>query len=173
MTSSLITTRRDLLIAPLLAALPMALAAGESVAAGPDPAMTIVKPPDDIRWERNPAFPEKSVEQAPLWSKTSEQGLYYTLVRWHPGYMSAPHWYETDRYCVVVSGTWWVASGDKFDAAATVPAPAGSFVRRVAKTPHYDGVVADGKEPAIIAICGIGPIIFHPTEEGTPPWRKV
>ena len=24
-------------------------------------------------------------------------GQYFVLIRWHPGYMSAPHWYETDR----------------------------------------------------------------------------
>lgn len=169
---ALLATRRDLLIAPLLTALPLALAAGRASAA-PDPAMTIVKLPEQLTWVKPPDFPEKSVEQAPLWSKTSEPGLYYTLVKWHPGYMSAPHWYESDRYCVVVSGTWWVASGDKFDPESTVPAPAGSFVRRVATTPHYDGVKADGKEPAVIAICGIGPITFHNSEPGTPGWRKV
>ncbi len=169
---ALLATRRDLLIAPLLTALPLALAAGRASAA-PDPAMTIVKLPEQLTWVKPPDFPEKSVEQAPLWSKTSEPGLYYTLVKWHPGYMSAPHWYESDRYCVVVSGTWWVASGDKFDPESTVPAPAGSFVRRVATTPHYDGVKADGKEPAVIAICGIGPITFHNSAPGTTGWRKV
>ena len=168
---SLLATRRDLLIAPLLASLPAALS--RSANAAPDPAMTIVKPPGEIVWGAPPDFPEKSVEAAALWSKTGDPGLYYTLIRWHPGYMSAPHWYEEDRYCVVVSGTWWVASGDKFDAEATVPAPAGTFVRRVARTPHYDGVKADGKEPAVIAICGMGPISFHNTEAGTPGWRKV
>jgi len=30
-----------------------------------------------------------------------EPGLYLTLVRWWPGYMSAPHTYVTDRLCVV------------------------------------------------------------------------
>jgi hypothetical protein len=87
--------------------------------------------------------------------------------------MSAPHWYETDRYCVVVSGTWWVTAGERFDPDITVPAPVGTFVRRVARTPHYDGVKKDGKEPAVIAICGIGPITFHGTEEGTPNWRRL
>ena len=169
---ALLATRRDLLIAPLLTALPLALAAGRAGAA-PDPAMTIVKLPEQLTWVKTPDFPDNSVEQAPLWSKTSEPGLYYTLVKWHPGYMSAPHWYESDRYCVVVSGTWWVASGDKFDPESTVAAPAGTFVRRVATTPHYDGVKADGKEPAVIAICGIGPITFHNSEPGTPGWRKV
>ncbi len=169
---SLLTTRRELLVAPLLAALPAALLA-DAAGAAPDPAMTIVKLPNEVTWQRPPDFPANSVEQAALWSKTSDPGLYYVLVKWYPGYMSAPHWYETDRYCVVVSGTWWVASGDKFDPGSTVPVPAGSFVRRVAKTPHYDGVKKDGKEPAIIAICGIGPIAFHPTEEGKPGWREV
>jgi hypothetical protein len=172
MTETVLTTRRDLLIAPLLAALPAALSSREAAAAGPDPTMTIVTLQQEIVWTHAEGFPEKSVEQAPLWSKTSESGLYYVLVRWYPGYMSAPHWYETDRYCVVVSGTWWVASGDKFDPENTVPAPAGSFVRRVARTPHYDGVKRDGTEPAVIAICGIGPITFHATEP-PPGWRKV
>jgi hypothetical protein len=87
--------------------------------------------------------------------------------------MSAPHWYETDRYSLVVSGTWWVGSGDKFDPESTVPAPAGSLVRRIARTPHYDGVKAGATEPAVIAICGMGPIVFHNTDPATPGWRKV
>ncbi|HLJ62461.1 MAG TPA: cupin domain-containing protein [Stellaceae bacterium] len=162
-----IPNRRELILAPLLAA----FAAGAAGAA-PDPNMTIVKLPDQITWLKQDGFPPDSVEQAPLWGKTSEAGLYYTLVKWHPGYMSAPHWYETDRYCVVVSGTWWVASGNDYEPANTVPAPAGTFVRRVAQTPHYDGVKTGGKEPAVIAICGIGPIKFHPTDETKPGWRK-
>jgi hypothetical protein len=145
----------------------------DSADAVPDPTMTITKLPEQITWITPDGFPPSSVEQAPLWSKPSDSGLYFTLVKWHPGYMSAPHWYETDRYCVVVSGTWWVTSGDKFDPEDTVPMSSGSFIRRVAKTPHYDGVKSGGSEPAVIAICGIGPITFHATEEGKPAWRKL
>jgi len=175
--AELVTTRRDLLMAPMLA-LPTALLAGtfESRAAAAtqvDPSMTIVRLPSEISWETPPGFPPDSVEMAPLWGKTSEAGLYYTLVKWHPGYMSAPHWYVTDRYCVVVSGTWWVASGEDFAAENTVPAPAGTFVRRVAKTPHYDGVKKGGAEPAVIAICGIGPIKLILNDATKPAWREV
>ena len=167
-----IATRRDLLIAPLLAAVPGVLAAG-GAAAAPDPSMTIVTPPADLRWSAQAGFPADSVETAPLWSKPSAPGLYYYLVKWHPGYMSAPHWYEEDRYCVVVSGTWWVTSGARFDPESAVPVTQGSFVRRVARTPHYDGVKKGGTEPAVIAICGMGPIAFHNAEPGTPGWRKL
>ena len=73
----------------------------------------------------------------PLAGSLTEPGLYLTLVRWWPGYMSAPHTYVSDRLCVVVSGTWWCNSGDDFDPASCVPVPAGRLVRRVAGTPHY------------------------------------
>jgi len=168
----LFTSRRDLLIAPLLIALPMALLAHAAEAA-PDPSMTFTRLPNQIAWTHAPGNPEYSVENAPLWGKSSEAGLYYGLTKWYPGYMSGPHWYETDRYCVVVSGTWWVASGDKFDPENTVPMPAGSFIRRVARTPHYDGVKKDGTEPAVIAICGIGPITRHAVGDGPAGVRKL
>jgi len=57
--------------------------------------------------------------------------------------MSAPHFYSTDRYCMVLSGIWWCNSGADCDPAACVPVPAGSYVRRVALTPHY-GIVMSG-----------------------------
>ena len=52
--SELITSRRELLLAPVIAALPMALLGSAAGAAGPDPAMTIVKLPDQLVWGRNP-----------------------------------------------------------------------------------------------------------------------
>jgi len=160
-------SRRDLLLTPLLAA----LVAGEGAqAAGLDPAMTIVKQAGDITWEIGLDRPPKTVEYANLVGKSSESGIYLTLTRWYPGYMSAPHWYETDRLCIVVSGTWWVASGERFDPDSTVPVEAGGFVRRVAHTPHYDGCKKTDKVPVVIAICGIGPITFHKVDEARPSW---
>ena len=103
--TELLTTRRELLIAPLLASLPAALLARPAQAA-PDPSMTLTKLPQQIAWQHAPGNPENSVENAPLFGKSSEPGLYYNLTRWYPGFMSGPHWYETDRYCVVEwSGT--------------------------------------------------------------------
>ena len=99
--------------------------------------------------------------------------VHTVLTRWYPGWMSAPHFYETDRLCVLVSGTWWATSGDAFDPASTVPVPAGSFVRRGARTSHYAGVRAGEPEPVTIAICGIGPISFHPVDPSKPNVRPL
>lgn len=165
-------SRRSLLLAPLLAALPAAFA--DTAWATPlNPAQTIIRLPPDHVWIPNKGYPKRSVDMCPLTGDTTQPGLYYTLVRWWPGYMSAPHTYTTDRLCVVVSGTWWCNSGADFDPAACVPVPAGSFVRRVAGTPHYDGVIQGHTEPAVIAICGIGPVNYALTDPSKPGWRAV
>jgi hypothetical protein len=172
---TLSTNRRDLLIAPflapLLAALPAALLGERALASPVDPNMTFTRLPEQIVWEQSRNRPPGTVENALLFGKSSEPGIYFNLTKWYPGYMSAPHWYETDRLCVVVSGTWWVASGEDFAPNDTIPMPAGSFIRRVARTPHYDGVKTDGKEPVVIAICGIGPIKYNLVDSSQPDLR--
>jgi hypothetical protein len=64
--------------------------------------------------------------------------------------------------------------GAEFDPASCVPVPAGSYVRRVALTPHYDGVIRGHNEPVVIAIiCGIGPVNFKLSDPSRPQWREV
>ena len=66
-----------------------------------------------------------------------------------------------------------VNSGENFEPEGTVPVPAGGFVRRVAHTPHYDGVKKGGKEPAVIGIFGQAPIEFKLTDPTKPAVREV
>jgi hypothetical protein len=117
-------TRRELLLAPLMTALPLGISAASPL----NPEQTIIKPPDALQWKTLPPFPPGSVDSCALTGETTAPGLYYTLVRWHPGYMSAPHFYSTDRYCMVLSGIWWCNSGADFDPASCVSASAGSFL---------------------------------------------
>jgi hypothetical protein len=168
----LAATRRGLLLAPLLAALPAALIAGPAHAI--DPAQTQVQLPDQYVWKPAlPSAPPQSVETVAVFGATDKPGPYVVLVKWYPGFMSAPHTYVTDRLCFVISGTWWVNSGEDFEPEATVPVPAGGFVRRVARTPHYDGVKKGGTEPAVIGIFGEAPIMFKVTDPSKPLVREV
>jgi hypothetical protein len=165
-------TRRGLLLAPLLAALPAALIADPAHAI--DPNETQVMLPDQYQWKPGlPDAPAQSVETVPVFGATDKPGLYVVLIKWHPGFMSAPHTYVTDRLCFVISGTWWVNSGENFEPENTVPVPAGGFVRRVAHTPHYDGVRKGGKEPAVIGIFGQAPIEFKLVDPTKPRVRAV
>jgi hypothetical protein len=138
-----------------------------------NPAQTIIRLPDDIAWQAPPDAPPESVEKATLAGNETESGQYLVLMKWYPGFMSAPHFYRTDRLCVVVSGVWWCNSGTDFDPDRAVPVTAGGFVHRVAGTPHYDGARFGATEPAVIAVCGIGPVEqtwVDPTQSW---WRRV
>ena len=84
-------TRRDLLLTSLLAALPFR---PTGAAANPlNLAQTIIKLPDALQWETQPSFPQGSADICRLTGDSPAPGLYYVLIRWHPGYMSAPHTY--------------------------------------------------------------------------------
>ncbi len=118
-------------------------------AADPDPKIMSVTVPDKIDWKKS-----ASADTAILAGDPSKPGLYVELVRWHAGNMSRPHMHPSARYITVISGTWWVGSGDKYDPASTYPVTPGSFVVHYPNQLHYDGAKdAD----CVIEIVGIGP----------------
>jgi hypothetical protein len=117
------------------------------------------KPPDQINWKENSIAGSAN---AVLYGDPSKPGLYIVLVKWHAGHMSHPHFHPNDRFITVISGTWWVGSGTKFDPEATVPMPAGSFVTHFGKQVHYDGA----KEgDTVLEIVGEGPATSTPAEQ--------
>lgn len=138
-----------------------------------DPNETVVVLPKDIRWTPWTGLPPHIGEMAALYGGLNEPGPYLVFMKWYPGYMSAPHSYATDRLSVVISGTWWVNSGEDFEPDDCVPVPAGGFVRRVAHTPHYDGVKKHARQPAIIAIFGMGPVELKLVDPSKLGWRKL
>jgi len=167
-------TRRGFILAALLSALPVALLSTAAHAGEINPSETSVALPDAIEWSSwIKGFPPHSGEMATLYGGLDKPGPYVVFMKWYPGYMSAPHTYATDRLSVVLSGTWWVNSGADFDPANAVPVPAGGFVRRVERTPHYDGVMANAKEPAVIALFGIAPVDLQLVDPTKPAWRRL
>jgi hypothetical protein len=165
--------RRRFLLIPLFAALPFALSSIGAEASKLNPAETQITMPDRIEWAPWSSGPPDSGEVATLYGGLDRLGPYVVLMKWYPGYMSAPHSYATDRLSLVLSGTWWVNSGPDFDPANTVPVPAGGFVRRIAHTPHYDGVMRSAPEPVVIALIGIAPVDFKLVDPSKPAWRRV
>lgn len=121
-----------------------------SVAADPDPAVMSYQLPDQIEWVDT----GRGVSQAVLVGNPSEPGLYVVLVKWHPGNMSRPHSHPNDRFITVLSGTWWLGSGEEYDPDSTYPVPAGTFVTHYANEFHYDGAK---DEEAVLKIVGMGP----------------
>ena len=91
----------------------------------------------------------------------AKPGFYIYLNKWHPHHMSRPHFHPNDRYITVLSGTWWVGTGSKYDPPSTVPLPAGTFVTHFGKQIHYDGAK---DEECLLEISGQGPADATPAE---------
>jgi quercetin dioxygenase-like cupin family protein len=123
-----------------------------------DPAAVQITAPSDLKWVKNAAGTN---ETAVLFGDPSKPGPYVMRIKWLPGNMSRPHTHTTDRFFVVISGTWWCGSGTKFDPASTVPAKPGSYVIHHAGQPHYDG--AKGEE-TVIQVFGVGPLTTEQVE---------
>jgi hypothetical protein len=165
--------RRHLLRLLLMAPLLSAFAATSAEASPINPSETFELEPDQIQFKPWQGLPASSGEMAMLYGDLNKPGPYLVMMKWNPSWFSAPHNYRTDRICVVVSGTWWVNSGADFTPQQTVPVRAGGYVLRHARTWHYDGVPADGKEPVTIAVFGIGPVDIRLADPAKPSWRQV
>lgn len=122
-----------------------------------NPAAISYELPNQIKWT------DESIgaKTATLVGDPSKPGLYVVLVRWPAHHMSHPHWHPNDRFITVLSGTWWVGTGTKFDPDNTVAIPAGSFVTHFAKGVHFDGAK---DEDAVLEIVGEGPATATPAE---------
>ncbi|HEV2289148.1 MAG TPA: cupin domain-containing protein [Candidatus Acidoferrales bacterium] len=114
--------------------------------------------PNQIHWTSD----AMGAKTAVLLGDPSKPGLYIMLVKWTPHHMSHPHWHPNNRYITVISGTWWIGTGTKFDPNRTVAMPAGSFVTHFAKQPHYDGAK---DQECVLEIVGDGPATATPAEE--------
>jgi quercetin dioxygenase-like cupin family protein len=125
-------------------------------ASQPDLKVLAFTPPDKINWTGNDAN-----KQAILAGDPSKPGLYVVLTKWLPHHMSHPHFHPNDRYIYVISGTWWVGTGSKYDPDSTTPMPAGSFVTHYGKQIHYDGAK---DEEVTLEIVGMGPATSTPAE---------
>lgn len=149
-------TRRQSFI---LSAIPFIFSSGLARAVELNPAAVVFKLPDQIPWGPvNPAGAQNAV----LTGDPTKEGLYVTMTKWTAGnHFSHPHFHPHDRFITVLSGTWWVGSGTKFDPDATVPMPAGTFVTHFGQQVHFDGAKT---EDAVLLIVGEGPATATPAE---------
>ncbi len=134
-----------------------ALLLGPAKAADLNPAALKYTPPDKIKW----VVGDNGADTAVLLGDPDKPGLYIILTKWHAHHMSRPHFHPNDRYITVLSGTWWVGTGTKYDPDSTVPMKAGSFVIHVAKQVHYDGAK---DEDTVLEMVGQGPATATPAE---------
>lgn len=133
-----------------LCIIPIVLASLPLRAAQIDPKAISFTLPDQIPWRKG-----ANADMATILGDPSKPGVYIQLIKWHPGNMSRPHSHSTARYIMVLSGTWWVGTGDKYDPESTVPMKAGTYVIDQPGELHYDGAK---DEECVLYLVGTGPV---------------
>lgn len=120
-------------------------------------AISIV-PIEKLQFKGKPGGPQTAV----VFGDPDGDGLYGIIIKWPPHTNSRPHIHLNDRYITVLSGTWWVGTGAKFDPNSMQPVKPGAMVTHYAGQIHYDGAK---DEPAMIYIVGMGPQTSFNREE--------
>jgi anti-sigma factor ChrR (cupin superfamily) len=73
------------------------------------------------------------------------------------GYKIPPHWHPTDEHVTVLSGSFAVGMGEKFDPTAMKTLPAGGFARMPAEMRHF----AMAKTATTVQVHGTGPFALN------------
>ena len=84
----------------------------------------------------------------------NQEGVYTIMLRVPAHTQIAAHSHRDDRVATVVSGTWRIGYGDKFDESKLKPLPPGSFYTEPPGENHF---AATGDEPVVVQITGYGP----------------
>ena len=149
---------RTVRVAALMLMLMLSGIGVQRAAAQLDPKAIKIELPADIKWVKD----DRGAVTAVLVGDPAKPGLYVVLQKWLPHSNSRPHFHANDRFITVISGTWWVNTGAKYDPEGFKPVPAGSFVTHYANQIHYDGA---RDEECLLQIVGIGPATSIPAEQ--------
>lgn len=123
-------------------------------------AMTLTPTQIDQRWSSDSGLSSDGIKQAVLLGDPRKPGPYTIRLSFPADYELPPQSHPEEREVTVLSGVWFIAYGDTFDAAKLQALPAGSWYTEPADVPLY--ILT--KEPTVIQVTGVGPSGRHFTE---------
>jgi quercetin dioxygenase-like cupin family protein len=113
----------------------------------------VMTAPEDLKWGDPPPVFEKGASFTVLSGDPSKAGLFCVRLKMPAGYKIAPHWHPTDEHVTVVSGTFALGMGDKFDQASAKQLPPGGYALLPAEMHHYAVAITE----ATVQVHGMGP----------------
>jgi hypothetical protein len=125
--------------------------------------------PDAVPYGPAPAFVPAGAQLAVLEGNPgATSGDYTVRLKMPDGYRIAPHWHPNRENVTVISGTFKVGMGDRFDESKMGGFPAGSFAYLDPDMHHY--AMASGE--VVVQVHGASPLQFHYVNPDEDPSRK-
>jgi len=123
---------------------------------GPQKGEMSLYPTAEIQWQDGPGSLPAGAKFAVLEGDPSKEG-FFTMRLWLPdGFKIQPHWHPKVEHVTVISGTFNVGMGDKFDQTTTRAMPSGTFGFWPAEMKHF----AWAKGDTVLQLHGIGPWVI-------------
>ncbi len=107
----------------------------------------------ELKWGEPPPVFEKGPSFTVVSGDPGKTGIFVVRLRMPAGYKIAPHWHPTDEHVTVLSGTFALGMGEKFDKATMKDLPAGGYAFLPADMRHF----AMATTATIVQVEGPGP----------------
>lgn len=125
--------------------------------------------PDAVPYGPAPPFVAPGAQLAVLeGNPMASSGDYTVRLKMPAGYRIAPHWHPKRENVTVISGTFKVGMGDRFDENTMGTFPAGSFAYLDPDMHHY----AMATDEVIVQIHGTAPVQFNYVNPDDDPSHK-
>jgi quercetin dioxygenase-like cupin family protein len=117
----------------------------------------VVVTPSELKWGPAPPVFEKGASFTVVAGDPSKTGFFAVRLRMPAGYKIAPHWHPTDEHVTVLSGSFAVGMGEKFEKASMKTMPPGGYALLPAEMRHF----AMATTAATVQVDGQGPFVVN------------
>lgn len=107
----------------------------------------------ELTWTDGPKSLPAGAKMAVLEGDPTKEGLFTIRFKLPANYKVSPHWHPADEHVTVLSGSFSMGLGEKFDQAALKELPVGGFALMATGVRHF----AWSKDGATIQLHGMGP----------------
>jgi len=124
--------------------------------------------PDDLKWGNAPPALPPGAKVAVLAGDPTKEGPFTIRLMAPDGYMVPAHWHPTDENVTVISGSFGIGLGDKFDKDKVRYLPPGSYVRLTKEERHFAVMKGD----TVVQVHGTGPFALNYVNSADDPRTK-
>jgi quercetin dioxygenase-like cupin family protein len=140
---------------------------GDSGASAPASAEHVVLRPGDLKWKDGTSLPP-GAKFAVLEGDPTKEGFFAMRVMMPDGYQIPPHWHPGVERVTVISGTFHLGMGERFDRSAAQAMPAGTYSSMQPGMRHF----AWTEGPTVVQIATLGPWGITYVNPGDDPRKK-
>ena len=124
--------------------------------------------PAEVKWGAAPDILPAGAQLAVLEGDPTKPGEFTMRLKMPNGYKIAPHFHPRMEHVTLISGSFHIGMGDKFDESTMAGVPIGTFIWIKPGTHHF----AMAKGETVIQLHGNGPWVLTYVNPGDDPRKK-